>query len=485
MKPQVCVTITAPSMAELRRRRDAVRDADLIELRLDSVADPDVAGALDGRDKPVLVTCRPKWEGGRFSGSEEERLRILSDALVQGAEYVDVEWRANFRDLLAGTGGRRVVLSSHDFERVPPDLHERAIAMRATGAEVVKIAAKANRLSDCIPLMEIGAALGGRNTFVGIAMGERGLASRVLAHRFNSAWTYAGMLTDVGQVTPSMLGSEFHFRSLSSATDVYGLAGSPVGHSVSPAMHNAAFAAAQIDAVYLPFDAADADDFVAFAKAINLKGASITIPFKVDLYDRVDEADAVARRIGAINTVRVGNGRWVGGNTDASGFLLPLHERAVLLQGTRVSILGAGGSARAVAIALASSGARITVHARSQAKADEVAMIVSGKVGPWPPHAGSWDLLINCTPIGMYPRTDASPAPPGILTGGLVYDLIYNPQETRLLRDAEAAGCKTIGGLDMLVAQAQEQFHWWTGVRPSPGVMRAAAVRKLSEQFES
>ena len=484
MKPQICVTITAPSMAELRRRRDAVVDADLVELRLDSVADPDVAGALEGRRKPAIVTCRAAWEGGRFSGSEEERRRMLSDALAAGAEYVDVEWRANFGDLLAATRGRRIVLSSHDFDRVPDDLHERAIAMRATGAEIVKLAGKANRLSDCIALMELGAKLAEQKC-VAIAMGVRGLPSRVLAHRFNSVWTYAGELADVGQVTPSALQNEFRFRSLGASTDVYGLAGSPIAHSVSPAMHNAAFTAARLDAVYLPLDAADADDFVTFADAVKLKGASITIPFKVQMFGRVDEADAVARRIGAINTVRVAHGRWAGANTDAGGFLLPLQERAVPLQGARASILGAGGAARAVAVALASSGAQVTVHARNRSKASEVAVLAAGNVGPWPPQVGSWDLLINCTPIGMYPNAEASPAPREILGRGLVYDLIYNPQETRLLREAAAAGCQTIGGLDMLVGQAQEQFHWWTGVRSPAGVMRAAAAQKLSEHFES
>src|SRR5690242_1514332 len=136
MAAKLCVTVTAPTTAELRRRRDRVADADLVELRLDSVADPDVAGALAGRTRPVVITCRPAWEGGQFAGSEEERIRLLADALASGAEYVDVEWRANYSDLLAETGGRRVVLSSHDFQGVPDDLEPRARAMRNTGAEV-------------------------------------------------------------------------------------------------------------------------------------------------------------------------------------------------------------------------------------------------------------------------------------------------------------------------------------------------------------
>src|SRR5688572_704885 len=158
-KPRLCITVTASTTAELRRRRDAVRGADLVELRLDGVGDPDVAGALAGRRLPVIVTCRPTWEGGLFRGAEEDRRRLLGEALAHGAEFVDIEWRAGFSDLLSQTAGRRIVLSSHDFESVPADLTERARAMHRCGAEVVKMAVTARRLSDCIPLTDLGAAI--------------------------------------------------------------------------------------------------------------------------------------------------------------------------------------------------------------------------------------------------------------------------------------------------------------------------------------
>jgi 3-dehydroquinate dehydratase/shikimate dehydrogenase len=479
-KPLLCVTVTAPTMAELCRRRDEVDDADLIELRLDTVSDPSVAAALAGRRRPVIVTCRPKWEGGHFAGSEEERHRLLADALAQGAEYVDIEWRAHFDDLLRQSGGKRVVLSSHDYHGAPVDLMSRAHAMQATGAEVVKIAATMTSLSDCIPLLELGARRNGPGRLVLIGMGEYGLATRVLGARFGSAWTYAGTLSEIGQVTARTLLASYRLRALDETTEIYGLVGAPVAHSVSPAMHNAAFEATQLNAVYLPLPAADADDFVRFGKAIGIKGASVTVPFKVALFDLVDEVYAVARRVGAINTIRVDNRRWIGGNTDASGFVDTLHNR-VHLEKTRASVLGAGGAARAVAVGLASSGTDVRIHARNRAQAEEVAAATSSSVGPWPPEPGSWDLLINCTPVGMHPHVDDTPIPATQLTGRYVYDLIYNPPVTRLLRDAELAGCQTIGGLEMLVAQAHEQFHWWTGERPPAGVMREAALKRLAE----
>jgi shikimate dehydrogenase len=245
-------------------------------------------------------------------------------------------------------------------------------------------------------------------------------------------------------------------------------------------MHNAAFRAADFDAVYLPFPAVSADDFHRFARAIGISGASVTIPLKVSLVDYVDEVYSVARRIGAINTIRVADGRWIGGNTDAMGFLEPLQER-VSLAGLRASVLGAGGAARAVTVALASTGCSVRLHARNRAQAEDVAVLTAAELGPWPPAPGSWDLLINCTPVGLYPRVDETPVPKEQLTGRYVYDLIYNPPATRLLQDAAAVGCQTIGGLDMLVAQAREQFQWWTGTTCQAAVMRDAALKRLAE----
>jgi shikimate dehydrogenase len=246
-------------------------------------------------------------------------------------------------------------------------------------------------------------------------------------------------------------------------------------------MHNAAFAAAGLDAVYLPMPAADPADFVTFAEAMGLAGASVTIPYKTAFLDRVVETDDLTRRIGALNTLRMSDGRWSGRNTDVAGFLQPLRDRHVALAGKRAAILGAGGSARAVAVALADEGAHVTVYARDPKKAAPVAALVGGQVGDYPPKPGAWDIVVNCTPVGMQPRIDQTPLAASAMSRGVVYDLIYNPAVTRLLKDAATAGCDTIGGLDMLVAQAQEQFAWWTGLRPAPGVMRAAASRRLSE----
>src|SRR5262245_45255607 len=198
MRPLLCVTVTAPTTAELRLRRDAVCAGDLVELRLDSVSDPDVAGALAGRRRPVVVTCRPRWEGGAFDGSEEERRRLLTEALALGAEYVDVEWRARSDELMSLTRGQRIVLSMHDYDGVPLDLADQVRAMGATGADVVKVAVRPRCLRDCLSLLEIGRARSQHADLVLIGMSEYGLVTRVLPARFGSVWTYAGLQSDVG-----------------------------------------------------------------------------------------------------------------------------------------------------------------------------------------------------------------------------------------------------------------------------------------------
>ena len=476
---KLCVTVTGRTMAELRERRDQITGADLVELRLDTVSDPSAAGALAGRRTPVIVTCRPRWEGGAFVGSEDERRRILRDAQQLGAEYVDIEWKSNFTDLVNARAGRGVVISMHDFTGVPHDLAAQAAAMRATGAEVTKIAVMATRLTDCLALLPI--ARGSTSPLVLIAMGDAGVPSRVLASRFGSCWTYAGDGAAPGQMPAARMRDEFSFGSIDPGTAVYGIVGRPVMHSVSPAMHNAAFRAARIDAVYLPLAAADFQDFLSFADALSIQGASVTAPFKLDAFEHAADSDAVGRRIESVNTLRRSAGGWIGCNTDVAGFLAPLAAR-IELRGRRAIVLGAGGAARAAAEALVSAGAHVAIAARRREAAEHVAFLTGSSIADWPPAAESWDVLVNATPVGTVPAIDETPLPGAPFTGELVYDLVYNPPDTQLLKDARAAGCRTLGGLDMLVAQAQRQFAWWTGSQPPDAVMRDAALAAVQRE---
>jgi 3-dehydroquinate dehydratase / shikimate dehydrogenase len=482
--PQVCVTVTGRTMDEVRRQRDAADGADLIEVRLDGVDHPDAAAALDGRRRPVLVTCRPVWEGGRYEGSEEARQRLLEQAIAAGAEFVDIEARAAFApDLIRSRRGRGVVASLHTFGPVPADLEGRWSALTALGAEVAKLAVEVSSLSETLRVMALAYAPprdagAPRGDHVVLAMGPAGVPSRVLAARLGNRWTYAGQGIAPGQLPPGRLLREFRFRDLQPDAAIYGVVGNPVSHSLSPAMHNAGFAHLDMNAVYLPLEAADAPDFVRFARQMDLAGASITAPFKVALMEAVDELDPLARRVGAINTLVVRGGRWYGANTDVHGFSAPLSGR-IAVKGVRATILGAGGAARAVAVALADMGASVTVSARREGAARDIAALAGGRVGEFPPRAGSWDVLVNAIPAGRDAAVE-SPIAGAALDGEIVFDLVYAPADTRLLADARAAGCMTIGGLEMLVAQAEQQFALWTGPPPPPGLFLQAAGARMA-----
>jgi len=485
-EPLVCVTVTGRTMAELRHARDAAAHADLVELRLDSVDRPDAAGAVEGRRRPVIVTCRASWEGGAFVGSEEDRERLLTEAQAAGAEYVDVEARAEFvTALVRRRRGRGIVLSMHAFGDVPADLGEHALAMRSTGAEIVKIAIAAERLADTVTLMDLARhpALADADEMDGhvlIAMGPAGVPSRILAARLQNRWTYAGDGVAPGQIPVDRLLSDFRFRRIRPDAALYGVVGNPIAHSLSPVMHNAGFAALGLNAAYVPLHAADVDDFAAFARSTGMRGASITAPFKVAMLGKVDETDPVATRVGAVNTLVVRDGRWFGANSDVEGFLAPLAGR-MALKGTRASVLGSGGAARAVAVALVGQGAAVTVCARRADAAREVARLSDASAGAWPPRAGSWDVLVNATSCGSR-GPDDDPMAGVALDGEIVFDLVYVPAETPLLKRARAEGCLTIGGLEMLVAQAERQFELWTGQRPPAGLFAAAAMAATGDR---
>ncbi len=462
-------------MADLRRARDTVRHADIVELRLDGVTDVDVAGALAGRTRPVVVTCRPRWEGGRFDGDEGTRLRLLAEAIRLGAEYVDVEWMADWRSLPRGDR-TALVLSTHDFERVPPDLAGRVRSIRAAGARHLKVAVTATRLSDCLVLRD---AVQGGDPVIAIAMGSAGQVTRLCPWLTGTPWTYAGSAAP-GQVSARELADVYRVRGTSASTAVYAIAGAPLGHSASPFMHNSAFVDAQVDAVYVPLETGDAEEFFAMADAINLTGASITAPLKSRVVGSQVEGDELAKRIGAVNTLRRRNGRWESRNFDVAGFAVPLERRGVRLAGRRAVVAGAGGAARAAVWALKALGARVEVAARRADQAEALAREFQIATAPWP-LAGTWDVLVNATPIGTWPAHADSPVSTADARSAVVYDLVYNPPETRLLAAARAAGAETISGLEMLVSQACQQFEWWTGVSAPLAAIERGALEFVHE----
>ena len=348
-------------------------------------------------------------------------------------------------------------------------------ALRSTGAEVVKFAVEVDSLAATLPLFELGLR-GDRDRADGqghvlIAMGPRGAHTRVLAARLRNRWTYTGNGIAPGQLPTARLLEEFTFRRIRPDAELYAVVGAPIAHSLSPAMHNAGFAEAKLNAAYVAVEASDVEDFVTFARALDLRGASVTAPFKVAMLERLDECDPMAREVGAMNTLIVRDGRWLGANTDLAGFVTPLKGR-MALRSTRAAVLGAGGAARAVAAALKREGACVRICARRPESAAAVAAAIGVGTGEFPPRPGSWDVLVNA--ISGSASAAVSPMDGVPLNGEIVFDLTYSPEITPLIAQARAAGCWTIGGIEMLVGQAERQFELWTGSAPPAGLFRRA-----------
>lgn len=453
-------------------RDEALRAADLVEFRLDRLPALPLGDILGDAAPRAIVTLRPVREGGAFTGPDAERDTVLREALARGAAFVDIEWDAAFGDAVIAAFPGRVVLSRHDFAGMPADLGAVVRELAARHPAVVKLAVTPTRLSDQLGFARVAAASSGVPVVL-IAMGAVGLPSRLLAERFGSRWTYGGAAIAPGQVRPDVMRARYRVGQHTPSTQIFGVAGRPISHSWSPTLHNAALQALGIDGVYVPLEAQDIDDLLTMADALGVRGLSVTAPFKLDALARAVSADALATRLGAANTLTRTAAGWVARNTDVEGFLHPLRSRHPLA-GARVAVLGGGGAARAVVAGLHAEGARVTVHARRPEQA--ASLVPLGAVaGAWPPAAGSWDVLVNTTPVGTAPRTEDTPIEARLLAGGrLVYDLVYNPGQTRLLREAAAAGCATLGGLEMLIAQAAVQVATWFPVDPPVDAMRAA-----------
>jgi 3-dehydroquinate dehydratase/shikimate dehydrogenase len=457
-----------------------------VELRLDAMEAPDLPRLLARPPCPLILTCRPKREGGLYDGPEQPRLELLRQAARLGAQYIDIEHDA-FQALGPVAPSKRIV-SYHNFKQTPPDLDAVHATLVRLGADVVKFAVTANHILDTVPVLRL--LRDARTPTIALSMGPRGLLTRILAPKFGSFLTYAsfdsgGPEAGPGQLSLSEMLDLYRVHRIGRATRVFGVIADPVAHSLSPRIHNAAFDDAGIDAVYLPlWVEGDPAAFVRAFREFGFDGYSVTIPHKQKVMEAMDEISPLARRIGTINTVvRRPDGSLFGTNTDISAGIASIE--AVVgkgwLRGKRALLLGAGGLGRAMAFALADAGAILTLTdldpARAESLADEVGAVAVRSAFRVPRSA----LLLNCSPVGMHPDVAASPVPAEMLRKDMVvYDAVYNPAETKLLRDARAAGCRTVAGIDHFVRQAVEQFELWTGQSAPVKTMRRVVVEALA-----
>jgi len=452
----------------------AEKIADLIEIRADYINDLDLGKILAAKNKPVIVTITPKNENGRFEGTEKERTDLLRRAVDLGADYIDISIECpELSDLIKYCKDTKSIVSYHNYDETPSNLHEISQKIETTGADIIKIATYANKLSDNLKVFEL--IRRSTKDVISLCMGKLGEISRILGPLYGSYLTFgsleSGSESAPGQIPAEILRDVYQVNEKEQGFDVYGLIGNPVNKSRGYLLFNPLFKHYNINAMYLNFLVEDIEDFNRYFQGL-LTGFSITMPFKQELFYILNDITPEAEKIGAINTIVKDRGKITGHNTDIAGITDPLLEK-VTLKGKAVTLLGAGGAARAAAVGIMAKGGKLTILNRTVSKAEKLAKDLNCDFGPVSDFKNiKTDILINMTSVGMEPNIDQTPVDTTLVKDMVVFDGIYNPEKTKLLIEAEKNGCTIIHGTEMFIHQAAEQFKLWTGIDPDLDVMK-------------
>jgi len=479
--PRVCVAITGSEVSEMIEKAELlVRDNTFLEFRLDYLSRPGLAFPKIKQfteynpHVTVIATCRRVASGGRFRGSIASQLEVLSKAAAAGCQLLDIELQTALRvkpeqlQKLRSRAG--LILSFHDF-RATKKLEETLEKMRAVTADFYKIVSTATTLSDNVLMMKFLEKRSDQHSLIGLCMGEQGIISRVLSVRAGSVFTFAAAsaeeATAPGQVAAQQLRSVYRIEQVDAATRVYAVAGDPVSHSLSPVIMNAALRRENVNGVYLALHAKTLKDLMTCVRDIPIHGLSITMPYKEAIVKYLDNTDSHSDKIGACNTVvRAQDGKLYGFNTDAAGVVRPLEQR-LPIDGAKVLVLGAGGAARAAVFGLKERGAEVWVLNRTAGPAQKLARSARARLLKRADLKKlSFDVIINATPVGMG-NTRESPLAENEIRSRFLFEMIYDPAETRLVKMARAQGVQIIPGIEMFVHQAARQFEIWTG-KPAP-----------------
>ncbi len=480
---RLCLCLTGSTLeSDLRLLEEYRPFIGLAELRADFLAGGEAASAarfprLAGL--PVILTVRRARDGGRFAGSESDRLALLRKLAPGGFAYVDLEEDLEAPGLEAGieAGGGRIIRSMHDFSGVPVDLPVRMRSLARSPRELPKAAVMTRGTADLAGLLDAFGELAGTEKVL-LGMGDCGFATRVLASRLGSRICYSSppeASAAPGQTDPRTLETLYRFSRIDADTAIYGVIGNPVMRSLSPLIHNRGFAALGLNAVYLPFLVDNLAAFWAAADSLDIRGISVTAPFKEEVLPALARRDSLVETLRACNTIMRGRGiergEWEGMNTDVEGFLAPLREAfgGAIPRNLRATVIGAGGASRAVVHALASQGAEVLLLNRTVERARELARrfpVTSAPLDERAPalaHEHS-SLIVQASSAGMEPDAGVDPFPGYQFSGReVVYELIYRPHVTAFLDRARRAGCRLVFGEQMLLAQARMQFHLFTG----------------------
>ena len=497
---KVCVAITGATAAEMIEKATvALKEFTFLEFRLDYLDKPLAALPkfqrffAENMAATAIATCRRQANGGRFTGSAAQQVEILAKAAETGFYLADIEIetaesmkRAGV-DKLRGTG-IALIISHHDFQATK-DLDGIFARIDKFGPDFVKIVPTAKSLSDNVALIRFLERMAERGNVIGICMGDAGIISRVLGLRAGSAFTFAaatqGEETGPGQIAARTLVETYRIDQVDVATKVYGVAGNPIRSSLSPIMMNTAFRRETVNAVYLALQTSRVNDLVKLIHEIPLQGVSITMPLKEDILPHLEQTDALSAKIGAVNTLRLLDGKLFGFNTDVAGIIGPLEKR-LPLRGARVLVLGAGGAARAAVFGVRDRGADVYILNRTSETAQKLARQSGSHVLRRDALGKTqFDVIINATPVGMAGNKAPQLLEPEHLKTRLVFDLVYNPLETPLIRMARQLQIPIITGVEMFVQQGARQFEIFTG-KPAPEeeMFRVVlhALRQHSEQ---
>lgn len=482
----ICVTIgrTRHKYMIAEYHHLAEQGVPLVEMRLDYVGRAvDLKRLLAERPCPVIITIRRREDGGRWDKTEDERLMLLRSAIASGVDYVDLE-----EDVAAKVpryGKTKRIVSLHNFENTPEDLEGLHARLASLDADIVKIATMANSFADTIRMLRLMASV--KSPTIGICMGDLGVPTRILALRYGAPFTYTTLNAErkiaPGQVPYQLMRDLYRAETITDKTKLFGVVADPVAHSLSPLLHNTSFAADNLDYRYLPFRVPpeDLNLFMAWCQEIKMGGLSVTIPHKEAMLAHVQQAEAAVTGIGALNTVIFRDGEALGYNTDYRAAMDSIMHRvaaeensAEALKGKGVLILGAGGVSRAIAYGLRQRGALVVISSRTQARADQLANEVGARALPW---NARYDIrpsiVINGTPIGMHPNVDDTPyAKEHLNKSMLVFDTVYNPEQTLLIKHAREVECQVITGVEMFVRQAAYQYKLFTGLDPNAELLR-------------
>ena len=493
--PRVCIAVVGGDAATMIERAESlVRDNPLLELRLDYLAQPQAAlpkikSFIELHPEATFIaTCRRAANGGKFKGTVAAQLALLRKASEIGFLLADLELQSakalkpdDLKDLYDRIG---VIISYHDF-RTTKKLDDQFAEMSKFPADFYKLVSTATNLHDNVVMMKFLEAHAASHEIVGLCMGEQGIISRVLGVRAGSVFTFGSAIrgeeTAPGQVPAWELRDVYRIDTVDQATQVYGVAGDPVSHSLSPVMMNAAFRRETVNAVYLALHAKTLKDLLACVQEIPIRGLSVTMPYKQEILEALQNSDPLTKQIGACNTVvRGAGGQLYGFNTDVAGIVVPLEQRMHLAD-SRILIVGAGGAARAGAFGLKAKGAEVFLTNRTPEKAQVLARQTKAKYLKRADVAKQqFDVIINATPVGMNGGKQA-PLNENELNTKYVFDLVYNPAETALVKVARAKEIQVIPGLEMFVQQGARQFEIWTG-KPAPIAEMGYVVSKALER---